>query len=233
MKRFCVYALLAMFVMLSSVSFASDTPADAVFNGVKWYTCKSDMVKYKQGMEEKESKWECVNSGGAYEIPTQVVASGNDKIDVKIEQGIRGSIYYYPVMTTAQADHFKDKNYKLQCDQKLGTLDGGISENGVALYMFSPPEMDQYNGNQWADDHFKAKGQKVLPYASIYGNACRRDMNCAASSVNCQFYSTETGKRFGLFSANIPGKMSNPAAAATGDAPKEGAKKKLKNAFGF
>lgn len=191
-------------IAFSGPASAEDTPPDAVFDGVKWHVCKTDMVKYKEGMEEKESKWECVNDAGQYEMPSKVVATGNDKIEIAIQPGIRGSIYYYPVMTTAQAEHFSTSMYELQCDKRLGRLDGGIKSDGVALYMFSPPKMDQGNGNTWADDQFKAKGQKVIPAASVYGEACRKGTSCGATELNCQFYSKSTGKRFGLFHAKIP-----------------------------
>lgn len=205
MVRFAVWALPILVVLVFPVvAPAEDTPPDPVFNGVQWLVCKTDMVKYKEGMAEKESKWECVDDAGKYERPSKVVATGNEKVEIAIQPGIRGSIYYYPVMTTAQAEHFSKSMYELQCDKRLGRLDGGIRGDGVALYMFSPPEMDQGNGNTWAEDQFKAKGQKVLPSASVYGEACRKGSSCTPNEVNCQFYSKSTGKRFGLFHARIP-----------------------------
>jgi len=205
MVRALVGSLPLLVVLAYSLpASAEDTAPDPVFNGVQWYVCKTDMVKYKEGMAEKESKWECVNDAGQYELPAKAVAAGNDKVEIAIQPGIRGSIYYYPVMTTAQAEHFSSSMYEFQCDKRLGRLDGGVRSNGVALYMFSPPAMDQGNGNTWADDQFKAKGKKVLPEASVYGEACRKGSSCTPNEVNCQFYSKSTGKRFGLFHAKVP-----------------------------
>jgi hypothetical protein len=195
------FPLVAVFLFGGSAK-AQETPPDPVFDDVTWYVCKTDMVKYKQGMEEKESKWQCVNDAGQAEIPTKVVGKGNGKLEVPILPDLRGSLYLYPVMSDAQAKHFKEKMYELQCDRKLGRLDGGIQANGVELYMFAPPHMDQGNGATWADEQFATKKQVVLPQASVYGAASRR--GGGPKELNCQFYSKTTNARFGLFHATIP-----------------------------
>lgn len=185
-----VLALMVVVVIGCSISvrvMASDTPADPKFNAVEWYKCEIGRVKYKQGLAEKESKLQCVT--------TEKVGAGSNELKVASKESSRApgfpAYVYYAVMKKDAAQYLRDKDFKFQCDKDTTVSNGGFFKT----YMLSKPEESQYDGENSVSSEFGKKGLVINDYNSVNS----LDPKCMFAGATCQFYSTQTNTRFGLF----------------------------------
>ncbi|MBI2975291.1 MAG: hypothetical protein HYY43_06870 [Deltaproteobacteria bacterium] len=200
MKRLFLFSLASFLICAFSAKLlAEDTPPDPKFNSVEWYKCDFGKIKYKEGLAEKESGYRCVKT---------------EKIDgSELNVAVNDDIGYYPVMSKEAADYFSSKGYKFQCDKNGGFTGGGILDGQFEKRYLAPPEKSGIDASDWVDAEYAKKGLVVFAPASV--RAVDAVSSCEFKDQTCQFFSTQTNMRLGLFKTSLP-KCGGKAAAAEG-----------------